>query len=114
MSFQFHKGTIKAKMLSLLVFLLPPFNSIKVQLRLEQVEVNSVDANFQFHKGTIKADYEENMILTLHAFNSIKVQLRRAVPVCSYVQSYHFQFHKGTIKAFSRPVPLLNPSLSIP
>ena len=53
--FQFHKGTIKAKLKIFSNTAIQTFNSIKVQLR--QLTPRSVlfTDNFQFHKGTIKA-----------------------------------------------------------
>ena len=53
--FQFHKGTIRT--FQEVKDSLPPeyFNSIKVQLELEQAGLNpNLMMKFQFHKGTIR------------------------------------------------------------
>ncbi len=56
--FQFHKGTIKARISLICQALLKPFNSIKVQLRRAPREDITLFAEvFQFHKGTIKASW---------------------------------------------------------
>ena len=51
--FQFHKGTIRTVQMVLLVLNLTDFNSIKVQLELNQA-MGALLPKFQFHKGTIR------------------------------------------------------------
>ena len=51
------------------------FNSIKVQLELEAVELPSQRLEFQFHKGTIRTLRSAGSADGLLYFNSIKVQL---------------------------------------
>ena len=74
------------------------FNSIKVQLKLSEVEKTSEMSTFQFHKGTIKTCLELVTIppLVLN-FNSIKVQLKPSI-FKQLDDTFKFQFHKGTIK----------------
>ena len=58
-TFQFHKGTIKARLKVKFLSKVLSFNSIKVQLRLDFISAHTNNvANFQFHKGTIKATTE--------------------------------------------------------
>ena len=52
--FQFHKGTIKTKFLSMLPMPCSYFNSIKVQLKQQYQTATTHIKKFQFHKGTIK------------------------------------------------------------
>ena len=52
--FQFHKGTIRT-VISITSFLLfANFNSIKVQLELMFMALQTLIPSFQFHKGTIR------------------------------------------------------------
>ena len=74
--FQFHKGTIKTKLLTEILVIITYFNSIKVQLKQQNLEEKYLQSVFQFHKGTIKT----------FAFN------------LSTHRKPIFQFHKGTIK----------------
>ena len=78
--FQFHKGTIRTCLLSLLIWQLRNFNSIKVQL--EQSSLTQISRGFSYF-NSIKVQLEH---LSLNAFdnldshfNSIKVQLERAL-----------------------------------
>ena len=78
-TFQFHKGTIKARFIQGSFALLTHFNSIKVQLKQIWKSSVRIYTRFQFHKGTIKAlrlRYDEARKID---FNSIKVQLKPLV-----------------------------------
>ena len=52
--FQFHKGTIRTFMQSIMVNRKFDFNSIKVQLEQNGKRRLQTDLKFQFHKGTIR------------------------------------------------------------
>ena len=91
--FQFHKGTIKTKILLLLQKHIVHFNSIKVQLRQP---CGTPDGRPQTH------------------FNSIKVQLRRSILHRDNCLHPQFQFHKGTIKTFNTSSKYALISISIP
>ena len=54
--FQFHKGTIRTKSLTVPLVPLLNFNSIKVRLELKVVIYACTLALFQFHKGTIRTE----------------------------------------------------------
>ena len=118
--FQFHKGTIRTDNPREICVKLDNFNSIKVQLELEQAGLNpNLMMKFQFHKGTIRTVCSRVLAPAELYFNSIKVQLERQVlPLLLQVVLYFnsikvqlertaetaptadtsFQFHKGTIR----------------
>ena len=98
-SFQFHKGTIKTRVMLLELFvILTYFNSIKVRLK-QTIGCLPKSANsFQFHKGTIKTERADNWVFRSQNFNSIKVRLKRRALERRERFSLRFQFHKGTIK----------------
>ena len=121
MTFQFHKGTIRTcehyanassfanfnsikvqlerNNLDLSHVLCCNFNSIKVQLEhLRTCVVRSMEL-FQFHKGTIRTLNMICISLVLSDFNSIKVQLELSA-IGSIAGGLLFQFHKGTIRTF--------------
>ena len=77
------------------------FNSIKVQL--EHVDFQSqVEAHlFQFHKGTIRTPTWLCVISSSVYFNSIKVQLELVMRLGWHNSVLVFQFHKGTIRTYS-------------
>ena len=52
------------------------FNSIKVQLKLNGISLNTQIVRFQFHKGTIKTGDLSRHNKYDDYFNSIKVQLK--------------------------------------
>ena len=56
-SFQFHKGTIRTKLLNLVNKGFFHFNSIKVQLERNSDRFALIASAFQFHKGTIRTCY---------------------------------------------------------
>ena len=120
LSFQFHKGTIRTHSPQCCGTGYRHFNSIKVQLELQEdsssfymrKNFNSIkvqlerhtsympaDRNpFQFHKGTIRTLWQTQLRRSIAHFNSIKVQLEL---YNRYNIRYHtnwFQFHKGTIR----------------
>ena len=102
LKFQFHKGTIKTQMASILVREgCSYFNSIKVRLKPNLAGENSAVLGFQFHKGTIKTASNLGAHSLNYDFNSIKVRLKQMF--CSFGRSSFslFQFHKGTIKTVS-------------
>ena len=76
-SFQFHKGPIKAFVLS---------------------GQRSKSDLFQFHKGPIKALIKMQKQTMPLSFNSIKVRLKRLARY-HLALGFAFQFHKGPIKA---------------
>ena len=116
--FQFHKGTIRTLWLIVQTLWVCNFNSIKVQLELNNASARNMVANFnsikvqlermanrsnimglqfQFHKGTIRTCMF-NFCTSLNSyFNSIKVQLEHLVPSRTGTLNL-FQFHKGTIR----------------
>ena len=89
--FQFHKGTIKTLITPFLQIIFLYFNSIKVQLKLQNWYCARPPNLFQFHKGTIKT------------------KLAILFETCKL-----FQFHKGTIKTIREVVYLREHCISIP
>ena len=102
--FQFHKGTIKTAVPTLLDILISNFNSIKVRLKQQFQKDPLTYLKFQFHKGTIKTNLSLQKTALYKHFNSIKVRLKR---LGSYAGKGIglFQFHKGTIKRLSCKSP---------
>ena len=90
--FQFHKGTIKTTPASVILLVLPNFNSIKVRLKLSSVLFPNVVISY---------------------FNSIKVRLKPK-PREPDGDLDEFQFHKGTIKTEAHGLQLSRPYISIP
>ena len=95
--FQFHKGTIRTFLGSLLCLLEVHFNSIKVRLELPSATAATWVPIFQFHKGTIRTQQAKSNAQGLPYFNSIKVRLELC-QVFQVQERCSFQFHKGTIR----------------
>ena len=96
--FQFHKGTIKTRVLVVFVASDDNFNSIKVRLKLQELIEDSLTLeNFNSIKVRLKQKiWLQALPLVLH-FNSIKVRLKHGGQINNRLKSI-FQFHKGTIK----------------
>ena len=97
-TFQFHKGTIRTRWKPASLAHLRHFNSIKVQLEHDAVDMINSQQLFQFHKGTIRTTLLTFWATPIGDFNSIKVQLEREISVNAANALLLFQFHKGTIR----------------
>ena len=117
--FQFHKGTIRTKYCKNLLEVYGNFNSIKVRLEPNALEIvnraykfqfhkgtirtlnaginTAFGEKFQFHKGTIRTESDINFDNQIDYFNSIKVRLE-LLRNMDLNQFPKFQFHKGTIR----------------
>ncbi len=94
LGFQFHAGSIKARMLA------------RKLIRLLQ---------FQFHAGSIKACISPMNIVCVSRFNSTLVRLRPEVLLVTVERICEFQFHAGSIKAtFQEFVQKQGEKVSIP
>ena len=96
---------------SVVVVLLPYFNSIKVRLEPSCCRSSRKLPSFQFHKGTIRTGVLLEYATVLFNFNSIKVRLEHILQTLILLISLQFQFHKGTIRT-SIKLSLLTPNLN--
>ena len=112
--FQFHKGTIRTRILAVILIKFLDFNSIKVQLELWQFGIcDSKRTKFQFHKGTIRTYASaKNMIAMAFQFHKGTIRTRHAES--AKLLQLLFQFHKGTIRTFHREPTNHHALISIP
>ena len=92
-AFQFHKGTIRTKI-------------IHWRLRIA--------IPFQFHKGTIRTDTPNGNLSHYSNFNSIKVRLELVLLEYTKPKDVLFQFHKGTIRTYGFSRQMSGYIISIP
>ena len=74
------------------------FNSIKVRLKPNGVNVSDSTMRFQFHKGTIKTLPLLGLHPILINFNSIKVRLKRSTQNIVAAANSHFNSIKVRLK----------------